>query len=457
MKFYSGTYGKDTLQSNALVTGLLKHPEISSKMIQQYPQYCLTYFTDGTSRFAKEEIVGDISVKWAIQGRLNKPSTCTGAKSGDGAAGSIFTVEFEENFFNPNDVVRFKGGIQAVVLSEPQPTAGGYTFRMKLMTSDTALTIGPANTAAGLTANTVASAFAEGSERGYENAVYPDWYVNYLGITRKAKTITGSALTDVTWIESNGQKLWYFTAQEQTEKEYMYQKELDSWYSVSTMDANGISSVFDDKGMPIIKGDGCLKQIDSANIDTYNGTLTEKRLTDFLAQLSLNTGRKGNHWMVFTGTAGRVAFHEAMKDLVYPSGNLVYDAAVGKDTEIGVNFTSYTALGHRMTLVDNPLFDDPNLHGNDIDNVTGYPKESFRMVFMDWSYENGQGNVERAVKGAGGIKRSMIVKYIPGMVNPFDQQSMTAANARDGFTCEWLDESCIIVRNPLSCGQLVFA
>ncbi len=459
MKFYSGTYGKDTLQSNALVTGLLKYPEISSKMIQQYPQYCLSYFVDGTSRFAKEEIVGDVSVKWAIQGRLNRPATLTGVSTAlpAGAAGSIFTVEFEENFFNPNDVVRFKGGVQAVVLSEPQPTAGGYTYRMKLMTNDATATITAVSISAGLTANTVASAFPEGSDRGYENSVYPDWYTNYLGITRKSKSVTGSALTDITWIESNGQKLWYFTAQEQTQKEYMYQRELDAWYSTSTMDANGTSTVFDDAGKPLVKGDGILKQIDAANVDTYNGTLTEKRLTDFLAQLALNTGKKGNHWMVFTGTGGQVAFHEAMKNLVYPDGNLVYDAAVGKDQEIGVNFTTYNALGHRMTLVHNPLFDDPNLHGNDVDPVSGYVKESFRMVFMDWGYENGESNVERAIKGAGGVKRSLLMKYIPGMVNPFDQGSMTSANARDGFTVEWLDESCMIVRNPLSCGQLIFA
>ena len=457
MKFYSGTYGKESVQSNALVTGLLKYPEISSKMIKQYPQYSLTYFVDGTSRFAKEEIVGDVSVKWAVQGRLNRPSTCTGTLVGNGAAGSIFTVEFEENYFNPNDVVRFKGGIQGIVLSEPTPSVGGFTFRMKLQTNDATLTIGAANTAAGLTANTVGSSFAEGSDRGYENHVYPDWYVNYLSITRKSKTISGSALTDITWIESNGQKLWYFTAQEQTQEEYMYQKELKSWYNISTMDANGVSTVFDDLGKPIVDGDGILKQIDSANVDTYNGALTEKRLTDFLATLSLNTGRKGNHWMVFTGTGGRVAFHEAMKDLVYPDGNLIYDAAVGKETEIGVNFVTYNALGHRMTLVDCPLFDDPNLHSNDIDPVSGYPKESFRMVFLDFGYKNGASNIERCVKGANGMKRSMIMKYIPGMVNPFDQQSMTAANARDGFDCEWLDESAMVVRNPLSCGQLIFA
>lgn len=457
MKFYSGKYGKDSVQSNALVTGLLKYPEISPSLIKQYPQYSLTYFTDGTSRFAKESIVGDNTVKWAIQGRLNKPSTLTGVYVGDGVGNSVFTVEFEENYFNPNDVVRFKGGVQAIVMSEPVPSTNGYTFRLKLQTGDVTAVIAASSLAAGLTANTVGYAFPEGSERGYENAAYPDWYVNYLGITRKAKTITGSALTDITWIESNGQKLWYFTAQEQTQEEYMWQKEFDAWYSTSTMDANGVCQVFDDKGKPLVKGDGILKQIDASNIDTYNGVLTEKRLTDFLAQLALNTGRKGNHWMVFTGTAGKLAFHEAMKNLVYPSGNLVYDAALGKEQEIGVNFTTYSALGHRMTLVDCALFDDPNVHNNDIDPVSGYAKESFRMVFMDWSVTNGVANVEKKVKGAGGITRSMIMKYITGMVNPFNQEEINAASAKDGFTVEWLDEFCMIVRNPLSCGQLVFA
>ena len=99
------------------------------------------------------------------------------------------------------------------------------------------------------------------------------------------------------------------------------------------------------------------------------------------------------------GIAGMVAFHEAMKDLVYPSGNLIYDAMVGKEQEIGVNFTSYNAIGQRMTLVHNPLFDDPNLHGNDIDPATGYPKESFRMVFLNMGTTNGVSNIEKKVKG----------------------------------------------------------
>jgi hypothetical protein len=457
MKFYSGTYGKDTIESNSLVENLLKYPEIAKTMIRQYPQYSLTYFVDGTGRFAKEDLVGENAFRWPILGRTNRPSTCTGVFAGNGVGNTQFSVEFEENYLNPNDVIRFKDKSQAIVIGEPTATAGGYTFQMKLQTNDATAFVDPLAVAAGITVGKVGTAFTEHSERGYENHVYPDWYINHLGICRKAKTISGSALTDVTWVENNGQRLWFFTDQQIMMDDFHYELELDSWYATSTMDANGNPVVFDNNGKPLVKGDGVLRQIDAANVDTYNGALTEKRLTDFLAQLSLNTGQKNSHWMVYTGTAGKVAFHEAMKDLVYPSGNLVYDAYVGAETEIGVNFTSYNALGHRLTLVHNPLFDDPNLHGNDIDPATGYPKESFRMVFLNMGTTNGVSNIERKVKGAGGINRSMIVKYIPGMVDPFDQKSMKAANSRDGFGCEVLSESCIVVRNPLSCGQLLFA
>tara|TARA_R110000787_G_scaffold81538_2_gene176753 strand:+ start:6893 stop:8266 length:1374 start_codon:yes stop_codon:yes gene_type:complete len=457
MKFHSGTYGKETQESNALVTNLLKYPEIAKTLIRQYPQYSLNYFLDGTSRFAKEELIGENAFRWPILGRLNRPSTCTGVITGTGVGNSTFTVEFEENFLNPNDVVRFAGEEQAIVMGEPAPSVGGYLFSFILQTNDPLAVIAPASVGAGLTANTVGSAFPEGSDRGYENHVYPDWYINHIGIARKSKSITGSALTDVTWIENNGQRVWFFTDEKLMREEFLYQKELDSWYSTSTMDANGNSTVIGTDGKPIVKGDGVLRQIDAANVDTYNGQLTEKRLTDFLAQLQLNTGSQEKHWMVFTGVAGKVAFHEAMKDLVYPAGNLVYDAQVGADTEIGVNFTSYNALGSRLTLVHNSLFDDPNLHGNNIDPVSGFPKESFRMVFLDMGTTDGVANIERKVKGAAGMDRGMIIKYISGMVNPFNQSSMEAANSRDAFTCEVLCESGIIVRNPLSCGQLVFA
>jgi len=459
MRFHKGTYGKDTVESNSLTANLLKYPEIASVLIKQYPQYSLNYFVDGTNKFAKEEMIGENAFRWTIIGRLNRPSTQTGVSNGNGANGSTFTVEFEENYLNPNDDVLFADGNIGHVMAEPIISAGGYTYTFKIASSDPNAVMDTAGGvfAAGLAVGTVGNSFPEGSDRGYENHVYPDWYINHLTTSRKSHSISGSALTDVTWIENNGQRLWFFTDEVMCRDEFMYQKELESWYGRSTMDLNGNPTLFDAQGRAIVKGDGVLAQIDSANTDTYSGQLTEDRITDFIAQLSLNTGNQNASWVVHTGTAGKVSFHRAMKDLVMPGGNLVYNAATGKEQELGVNFTTYNALGTKITLAHNPLFDDPHLHGNNIDPATGYPKESSRMVFLNQGTTNGVSNIERKVKGAGGINRGMIAKYIPGMVDPFDQKSMKAANSRDAFSVEYLCESGMIVRNPLSCGQLLFA
>ncbi|MHA1287965.1 MAG: hypothetical protein ACTSPB_11240 [Candidatus Thorarchaeota archaeon] len=459
MRFHKGTYGKETVQANSLVANLVKYPEIASTLVRQYPQYSLAYFTDGLNRIANEETIGENQFRWSVLGRTNRPSTCTGTFNGNGANVAAFTVEVEENYLNPNDRVRLKDGTNAIVHGEPTLSAGGYTLQLKVETSDPnypGITNPAAVFGAGETIGVMGSAFPEGSRRGYENHVYPDWYTNYLTISRKSKSITGSALTDVTWIENNGQRLWYFTDQELVYDQMMWEMELQGWYGVSTVDANGNPTQLDLDGNPIYTGDGVLRQIDSANIDTYSGALTEDRITEFLTQLALNSGVKHGHWLVYTGSAGRLAFHRAMKDLIVDTGALVYPGHGGKALNVGMHFTSYSAVGQTMTLVHAPIFDDQNLH-TDIDPATGYPKESFRMVFMDYNMTSGVSNLEVKVKGAGGINRGMIVKYIPGMVNPFDQDSMMAANANDSFSCEMLCEKGYIVRNPLSCGQLLFA
>lgn len=449
MKISTGTYNSQTIESNSLVSNLLKYPEISKTLIRQFPQYSLTYFTEGTGRFAKESLIGHNKFEWFLQGRLNKPSTVATALSAVGGSHASFTVTLKEDYINPNDVIRFADSNQAIVLSGPVANGANFDYTCVVESNDSSTTV---TAAANTTVGTVGSAFPEGSQQGFENHIYPDKYVNYLTTFRKAKTITGSALTDITWIENNGQRLWYFTDMDQCMSEYLYQKELALWYGKSVMDSAGNS-----KANGIVTGDGILAQIASANTANYGGVnLTEKQLTRFLADLSLNAGNKNGRWMVFTGTGGRLAFHEAMKEFVKAGAALVYDMDSGRDLKVGVNYTSYIALGMEIMLVHNPMFDDTHLH-SEIDNATGYPKESFRMVFLDMGVNNGVANIEVKTKGAGGIDRGMIIKHLPGMVNPFDQKSMTTTSAYDGFQLEILSESGIIVRNPLSCGQMVLS
>ncbi|MBR9682120.1 MAG: DUF5309 domain-containing protein [Candidatus Aenigmarchaeota archaeon] len=454
MRINKGQYGKSTLVENSLAQNLLLFPQISKKIIREFPQYSLTYFTEGLGRYADEKIIGGNAFEWWIQGRLSRPQTATGTTSGTGVSGTPFTVEFKENFANKADILRFENGEQALITSSVQ-TAGGYTYTMVLQTADATATFTAANAAAGKQSGVIGNAHTESSEKGYGNLVYPDKYINYLSICRQAGEISGSAMTDVTWVESGGQRLWYFTAESQIREKFMYEMELKRWYDKISVDSNGNPTMYAD-GKPVYTGDGLLAQIDGGNMATYVPPLTEKEITNFLADLRYTNGETNAKYLVFTGTAGLREFQQAMKDFYITDGSvLYYDADMSDDIKLGGDFLSYKAMGLTMTLVHNPLFDDPNLH-HDL-APDGLPKESYKMVFVNFGVlPEGVSNLEMLVKGAEGINRGFIVKYIDGMVNPFNQNSMTAANSKDAFSVEYMSHTGVVLRRPKSCGILQY-
>ena len=517
-KVYTGTYGSGTSPENSLNTALLQYPEIARTLIQQYPRYSATFLLERTGRFAKEKVLGDNSFEWKVMGRYNTPSysngwistdgvTFVGATAGSGASavsgqtltsmdadGDVFYLSFDGqtsgrtgDFLNKYDMVRFQSGATALVLEDPvadvvRAAANGGTLTA---TSDSVVKFeiidGTANP---LQLNdikdeaivaSIGSAFPNGSSGSDvgENYVYPSTHVNYLTTMRKKTSVTGKDITDVTWIENNGHRLWYFTKEQMMMDEYMYQQELQRWYGrTSVTDSTvqrpgayttstlGLGSGGQQNS--IVTGDGLLAQIDSSNQATYQmGNLTEDIITEFLAKLSLNaTNAEGNEYVVMTGTEGRLAFHRAMKELlIAPSGSFTGGSmsGVNGDVELGANFTSYSALGNKLTMAYCPVFDDPNLHSLS-GGTNGFGdtrlKESGKMVFLDFGRTSGVSNIELITKGAENVNRSFIKKYVAGMINPYDQKSMMAANADDKFEAHLLSESGIIVRNPLSCGIL---
>ena len=506
-KLYTGTYGAGTTAENALNTALMQYPEIARTLIQQYPRYAATYLLERTGRYAKEKVLGDNSFEWKVMGRYNAPSYSTGAFLGVSADtawtssptsttgiildaadanGDVFSVLIDgtatgrtPDFLNKWDMVRFQSGATALVIEDPRSNdsgSGASTDRIVKfeMVDASAQALLETDVADEAIIASIGSAFPNGSDGADvgENWVYPSTHTNWLTTMRKKCSVTGKDLTDVTWIENNGSKLWYFTREQQMMDEFMYQQELQRWYgrtsvtdsTVQRPQAYSSSSIGTSgtMGTSVVTGDGLLAQIDSSNQASYSmGSLTEDIITEFIAKISLNaTAAEGNEWVVFTGTEGRLAFHRAMKDLIVaPAGAMTGGSmkGVNGDVHLGANFASYSALGNKITVAHCPVFDDPNLHSSaGGTNAFGDNrlKESAKMVFMDFGKTSGISNVELVTKGAEGVNRSMIKKYVAGMVNPYDQKAMLAANADDKFECHVLSETGIIVRNPLSCGIL---
>ena len=470
-KVYTGTYGKDTTDETALVTNLLKYPEIGKKIISQYPRFSLTYLLEAAGRNAAEKIIGDYAFEWKMQGRYRKPAVCDSAETLSAAAGALetFVVDHDPtngiygDNLNVNDIVRFSDGTTAMVTVVPTITSSDTQNTITIRAID-ALTV---VLAVGDVIGCVGSAFNQGSlgsEVG-QNYAYPDTYKNWLTLSRKKTKIMGSDLTDVTWIESNGHRLWYFTKEQQMTDQFMYELELQRWYGKKSFDGSGANAypgdtgINDDitSGLPVM-GDGLMAQIDSSNQATYTaGALTEEDIVNFIGTLSKNAlSAEGNVWTVFTGTQGRIDFHRAMKDLLVASGAggaSLFASKGGAPVALGANFSEYNILGNKMVLAYCPVFDDPNLH-NSISSTFDSSNESGKMVFVDMGMQNGVSNVELIAKGAEGFNRSFVKKYVPGMVNPYDYNSMMAANGDDFFECQILSESGLILRNPLSCGIL---
>ena len=492
----TGTYGVGTTAANALNANLLQHPEIARTLISLYPRYSMTYLLERTRRMASEKVLGDNSYEWKVMNRLNRKTvikthgTPTGTAAGTAADAGVNIVDLifaptnagtAESQFNLYDVVRFPSGATGLVIAGPD---ADHKYTIEAITDVTA-----ADNSANSVVGRIGSAFpagSAGSDVG-ENNAYPDTYKNWMTTNRKKCTITGKDATDVSWIENNGQSLWYFTKEQQMMDQFMYEQELQRWYgqtSVATAATNysatntdiisGIAAGEFADGTAraasgtgdgsFVIGDGVLAQISASNQASYSaGTLTEDIITEFIGKISLNAqGAEGNEWVVFTGTEGRIAFHRAMKDLlVAPAGAMtggsMADVKAGSDISLGGNFTSYYALGNKITIAYCPVFDDPHVHGaSGGTNSFGDTrlKESMKMVFMDFGSTSGVSNVELITKGANGINRSLVKKYVGGMVNPYDTKSMMAANGDDRFQCHVLSETGIIVRNPLSCGIL---
>ena len=486
MKVYSAKYDAAyNTADNSLVANLLKYPEIAKKVIELYPRYTTTYLLEKLSFGAGEKVLGDNSFEWKSMGRYRAQQLLHEDYTTDvTTVGESHTIKITDSSSNPcminkNDIIRLFSGLQLHVTSIADGSGFKSVTGKALNDIDTNITV--ANAGENVV-GVIGNAFGEGSlgaEVG-EGYAYPETRKNWLTTSRKKLVIDARDLTDVTWVEHNGHRLWFFTKEQQTEAQFMYDLEVMRWFGRASIDdyvaSTPGSTGTPHTGVPII-GDGLLAQIEDSNVMKYDyaaggagGTsqnLTEEIITEYIGQLSLNAAAPtGNEYVVFTGTQGRVQFHRAMKELLFSNGGQASNVMVdkfGQDVAVGANFSTYQALGNKITLVHCPVFDDPNLAASPaLANNAALTGASFKgnylsglMVFLDMSVQQGVANIELISKGAEGTNRNWVKKYVPGMINPYDSKSMLAATGNDKFECHWLTQSGIIVRNPLSCGMLM--
>ena len=476
-------YESGMVDTAMLADGLLTRPHITKLVYNafkesNYTRYLLSNISPASKQY---EYVGNQEYKWFVQTDLTRPVNISSAvkpATNIGVNFSSFTVPFPERYFNKGDVVRFPSGIQAIILADPTQVGTEWIYTMKIVGSNPLATLSASDVAIGTPIACIYNAWGEGSKGASTKRAFPLGFANQTTITRFRDTITGSAATDLMFLDINTSgidgKSFGSSRFCTTWTDYvtfaLFNKSVETrdWYGEYNRLSDGTVALKDSDGHPILVGAGIIPQIAKSHTRVYDPTtFTERKLKDFLLDLQLASPKSTNgHWLCFAGAGFIDTFNTVLQNVL--SGRLtdskfyIRNDNSGKtnieDTlEFGQEFTTYRGiLGSKLTIIHLPLFDDrenfPALHP-----VTGLPKESYRAVFVPMETDEGRPNIQMIAKEG----REMLMWYEAGSMIPEvfgrmikDKERALRSSDVDGFSTNMLTESSVRIWNPMSCGML---
>ena len=136
----------------------------------------------------------------------------------------------------------------------------------------------------------------------------------------------------------------------------------------------------------------------------------------------------------------------------------VYTNKIGSDLhinaqEFGYQFVKYNmANGASLKLIHNPVYDDRTIH-REIDEITGYPTESQRITFLDFSSSGKDSNIQIIKK-----KDGYAFGYVRGMYGPYGPADSTEmAHSGDYYSMHIEQNMGVQITDPTRCGELILA
>lgn len=414
----------------------------------------------------KDKLIGDNAYRYNIQGRIQQKSFINAQVGTSGTDGS-FQLSMMDSYLVPGMVAMFyDGNLQARVMSKPSgaPNAWVYSFQTmdgSVFSYANSIAIQPGQP----TCMGSYTAYGEKSLRGYGRGHFPSQFINHLSIQRKTISLSGDALTSVLWYEYLGEKGWMFAKEREARLQFMIEDEVGKWKSVSTMkDSNGnllsTSRMIDpETGEPIVQGDGVEQQLKGVNEAFSSGSDGNAVADDFIDMMTALEVKSdsiyGKTWYVVTGTQGYGVAQKVLRDyhVTNLGGRIVTENTNsgqpgGQDIFVGGNFDTFDVNGNRLIFCKHPKFDDEQLfpqRGSD-----GLLIQSSKYYFLDMDTQNGNKNIEIMGRGAYGINRIMVSKYLTGMTGE-DGEVVSSVDAKD---FNMLKQDGIFIYNTASCGML---
>jgi hypothetical protein len=425
-----------------------------------------------------EQEIDGLIWEWELKGANSRPlvvlEDVDAANTTKGMFKTNFRIKLDENWFLPGDVIcpgTSNKKYQARIVDAPLRDGDGWIYTLRMNTDNPQDFMPPAYFTAGTQWAKLFSTYEEAAEQGGSTQFsLPIALQNRMNKLRKQYKITDFASTAVLAVaipDSKGgyHKSWIRYAEVEFWKQWYRELERNAWYSRST------ETVIGANGRPVVAGAGIQEQLEDSHQHYYTH-LTAKLIEEYLMDIFYSRIKPGSGQRKvkgYTGEYGMIQFHKAIQNAIGGSGfiqnvntNINSDLLMGKTQSpytsnglvYGYQFLKYRmANGIELELVHNPLYDDREINF-EIDPVTGYPLESQRITFLDFSGEGGESNIQLKKKA-----KSETFTYIEGNYGPYgpNASGKSVAHAGDYYEMHIGKTQGVHIQDITKCGELILS
>lgn len=418
-----------------------------------------------------EETIGGTSWEWDLKGANTRPLVVVenvepSSNATPGKFRQTFKIKLDENWYVPGDYIHpgtSNKKFQCRIQDEVRKHGDGWVYTVRLASDDPQAFLPVKYLSPGTQWGKLYSQYEEAAEQsGSTQFSLPISLSNRMGKFRKKYKITDYASTEVLAVgipDSKGKyhKSWMRYADVEYWQQWYRELERGKWYSRST------DTVLGANGRPVRTGPGIQEQLEDSHIHRYTH-LTAKLIEEYLQDIFYSRVKpgKGRQIKGFTGEYGMLMFHRAVQDWTQKSGFVknieIYTNKVQSDVhtnalEAGFQYVKYNmANGSSLELVHNPLYDDREINF-EIDPVTGFPVESQRITFLDFSGENNKSNIKCMKK-----KDGFAFTYVEGLYGPYGpKKGGSSAHSGEYYEMHVSDNQGIHIHDITKCGELLLS
>jgi hypothetical protein len=285
-----------------------------------------------------------------------------------------------------------------------------------------------------------------------------------LGKIKKMYEVTDYATEEylaVAYIDSRGQTHNKWVKYAEVEFHQQWLREIDRALFYNRKD----NTIKGGTGRPVDSFAGIQQKLEESGNNHVHSGLRPKLIQEYFMDIFYSRVKLEELTDIvgFTGYYGMMSFHEMMNAFVQKEGWLMLhnNFSINKTQSnyhknafrYGYKFTEWQMpMGGTFKLVHNPIYDDRMIN-REIDPVTGYPLESQRITFLDFSKDAKTGNSNfRVVNKRDGFK----FWYVGGAVSPFGPMRGTqGSSAREGYEMHYSKELGVHLQDPTAAGELI--